>query len=371
MSNKPMNMLFAIESLTIGGAERLVVDLATRIDRERFTPHVVCLAEAGALADELGDVPLYVLGKRRGPDLRMVPRLRSLVSRVSPVVVNSHLWTANTWIRFALAGRAILVPTEHNRDTWKRWYHRAIDRWLAKRSRVLVAVSSDAAGFYTREVGVSANLVRVIANGIDTARMRGGEAWRLRSELGIPESATVIGSIGRMVAQKNHMRLLEAVALVRQERQDTALLLAGSGPELPALRARAQQADLAGCVYFAGLRGDVPDVLAAMDVFALASDREGHPLTLMEAQAAGVPVVATDVGGCARALARDDRGAGGCLVRPEVRALAGGLLELVNDPKRRKRMGDFAREYARAHFDLQRMIDDYQELFCEVACHVR
>ena len=356
---------FVIEALSVGGAERLLVAMANSLARRGWEVHLICLSRAGELAAELGcDVRLHVLDKRPGVDPRLPWRLRRLVRRIAPRTVNSHLWVANLWTRASLIGTGVpVVATEHNRDDWKPFHYRLIDRLLARTTRALVAVSEDTARFYRDEVGIRADLVRVIGNGIDTRRYASGDGRALRAAWA-PAGEFLIGSIGRLVAQKNHARLLDTVALLVAGglAGRVRLVLVGEGVERAALERRVVELGLQRQVTLAGRRDDVPDVLAACDVLVLSSDREGHPLSALEAQAAGTPVVLTDAGGAADALARDGREAGGLLVERDAAALATAVRRLLDDPALRGRMAAFAQRHARAHFDQERMVERYVAL---------
>ena len=351
---------FVIEALTVGGAERMVVAMANAFVADGVDVHVVCLAHAGELAAELGPaVRLHVLGKRPGIDVRLPPRLRRLMRRIAPDAVNSHLWVANLWTRVSLPGTGLrIVVTEHNRDAWKSAAYRRIDRALVPVTDLMIAVSEDTADFYRTDVGVPARLVHVINNGIDTARYAAGDGAALRRRWA-PEGQFLIGTVGRLAAQKNHLRLVEAARRLVDAGHDVRVVIVGEGPERSRIEARVAGLGLDGVVRLTGSRTDVPDVLAALDLFVLSSDREGHPLAALEAQAAGTPVVLTRAGGNADAIARSGARVGGVLADPDARALADAIGALVTDRARLADMAAFARRHALEHFDVRRMVERY------------
>jgi len=355
---------FVIEALTVGGAEQLLVAMANSLVRRGWQVHMICLTEAGELASALDlGVTRHVLDKRPGVDLTLPLKLRRLIRRIGPRSVNSHLWVANVWTRASLVGTGIpIVVTEHNRDSWKPRHYRMIDRRLASLTRTLVAVSEDTARFYREDVGIRPALVRVINNGIDTLRYAGGDGIALHAQWA-PGDEFLIGSIGRLVPQKNHARLLDMMArLVADGLSQARLVIVGDGPERAALEARIDELGLRDVVTLAGQRDDVPDVLAAFDVLVLSSDREGHPLTALEAQAAGTPVVLTDAGGSADAVAIDGDERGGFLVPQDPQALADAVRRLAEDRPLRERMAAFARRHALANFDQEHMVERYVAL---------
>lgn len=369
-------VVFVIEALTVGGAEQMVIGLANRCRELGWDVHVVCLTAPGELVTRLSErIEVHVLDKRPRIDPFLPWRLRRLIRRLRPRAINSHLWVANFWTRASLVGFGVpIIASEHSRDSWKPPLYRVLDRCLVPFTHALVAVSEDTARFYRNEIGIDGDLIRVINNGVDTARYADCDGRALRA-LWAPEGQRLIGSVGRLVEAKNQARLLDMMArLVADGLTDVRLVIVGEGPERAALERRVHALGLAEHVTLAGQRDDVPDALAAFDVFVLSSDREGHPLTALEAQSAGTPVVLTDVGGAAEAIA-GERGAGedeavdgggrcgGLLVEPDADALATAVRRLLDAPALRARMGAFAREHALEHFDRERTVDAYVALF--------
>lgn len=357
-------IMFVIEALTVGGAEHMVVDLANEFVRRGDSVLVVCLSKLGELAERLNpDVQLKVLNKRRGIDLSIPGRLRKLARYHEIDVVNSHLWTANLWARMALFRSGIpVVATEHNRDVWKGAHNRFIDRTLSHATARLIAVSEDTANYYKQDVGIRSALISVVNNGVDTSRYSSGEGEALRHALS-RDGDFLVGTVGRLAKAKNHPRLVEAAAIVRDAGVPLKVVIVGEGPERTVTEACIQEHQLESRVTLLGERSDVPDLLAALDVFVLSSDREGHPLSALEAQAAGTPVVLTDAGGSADAVSQNPDGRGGVLVEKTPEAIAASLIYLSANPEELTSMSTFAKSYAARYFDKQTMIDRYSEIF--------
>ncbi len=362
-SNKPA-IAFCIEALTVGGAEQMLVDLANQFLARQWQVHMICLTKKGELVSRLDDaVTVHVLDKKPGVDPSLPNRLRKLLKSIKPVAVNSHLWTANLWTRISLLRTGIpAIVTEHSRDNWKPSVYRFLDRQLARSTFRLVAVSNDTADFYKQEIGIDESLVTVINNGVNTRRYAAGDGQSLRAQW-VPEDQLLIGTVGRMVPAKNHVRLVQTAAELKKHRHDFKIVIVGDGPERPSIEAAIMDADIDSHVMLAGARTDIPDVLAALDLFVLSSDREGHPLTALEAQSAGTPVVLTNAGGSADAVARDGDEVGGELVEKSVEALSDAILAMLNDKGRLAKMANFAQTHALAHFDMQTMVDEYEALF--------
>ncbi len=357
-------IVFCIEALTVGGAEQMLVAMANQFVSRGWSVHMICLTKAGQLADMLdGQVHLHVMNKKSGVDLTLPKRLRALVQGIRPTAVNSHLWTANLWTRIALFRTSVpIIVTEHSRDTWKSAHYRLIDRLLSKSTKKLVAVSNDTAEFYRNDIKVPSSLVCVINNGVDTKRYAAGDGTLLKKQWA-PNNELLLGTVGRMVPAKNHMRILDMAQLLKDQSAKFKLVLVGDGELRPDIETAVQQKALQDHVILAGARSDIPDVLAALDIFILSSDREGHPLTALEAQAAGTPVILTKAGGSADAVAVQDAQSGGVLVEKDAKALADAVVNVSKSPQSLKQMGTFAQSFALERFDVQHMVDQYENLF--------
>lgn len=363
-TNRETCIVFVIEALTVGGAEQMSVTMANRFVARGWSVHMICLTSAGEFAAQLDPaISLHVLGKKRGLDWQLAPRLRRLLNEINPVAINSHLWTANFWTRLALPfTRRRIVVTEHSRDTWKPGYFRFIDRVLSRWTFRLIAVSTDTLVFYIDEIGIDPARCRVINNGIDTDHFSRGDGDALRAEWA-PDNELLIGTVGRLAPAKNHLRLIETVRLLDSQTDHFKVVIVGEGALRGQIEAAIESHQLGHRVALVGARGDMPDVLAALDLLVLSSDREGHPLTALEAQAAGTPVVLTDVGGCRDAIAREGDTSGGVVVEKSAEALASAIASLARDPDLRASMARVAKSAALAQFDLEKMVDSYQDCF--------
>jgi len=390
--NTNNRLVFVIEALTVGGAEHMLVAMANRLCLAGWQCHVICLTTAGDLSNNLVDgIERHVLNKKPGFDWSLPQRLRRLIKTIDPLAVNCHLWTANTWTRLSLLGCGMrIVVTEHSRDSWKGKHYRLIDRLLASAMYRLVAVSSDTADFYRSEIGISGDKVVVINNGIDTARFRNADGATVRQQLA-SEGQVLIGTIGRMISAKNHLRLLNAFAQLKDEFPDARLVYVGDGPERCQLEAQIKAQSLDELVTLTGTRNDVAEIFKALDVFVLSSDREGHPLTALEAQSAGTPVVLTNAGGSTDAIVRSataDKGAtklhqndyqlgkiprdtagnplaAGILVEKSAEAIALAMRELLSDDALRTAMGQTGMQQAEFQFDEDVMVGCYVALFTQ------
>jgi len=316
-------------------------------------------------------VPLVNATRSMAPhkDVLAVEELRRLFRDLRPDIVHTHNPKPGLYGR--IAARAALVPVVVN--TVHGLYALPEDR-LAKRAVVyglerLASTCSDAelvqnpedVTTLRRTLHEPASKITLLGNGVDLNRFRPdptGERRRLlRDELGVGDTTVVVGAVGRLVAEKGYQELFAAWERLALEPDDAVLVVVGpddpdKADALP--RSVVDTAKRAG-VRFLGMRDDVDDLYHGLDVYVLASHREGFPRSAMEAAAVGLPIVATDIRGC-RQVVTD--GVNGRLVpaRDEV-ALAAALGELVGDAGRRSTMGAASLERARREFDQQRCID--------------
>ncbi|MFH1551235.1 MAG: glycosyltransferase, partial [Planctomycetota bacterium] len=180
-------VLYIIEELSRGGAERVVVELARHIDRRRFEPYVCCLREKGAMAGDLkaANVPVLEMHKRRSIDLRMLGRLCRAIRRLKIDIVHTHLFTANAWGRLAarLAGVPRVVASEHSVDESRDGLRLLVDRALAACTDTVIAKADAVADFCRRRIGVNGGKLRVVPNGVDVSQYSRASRDAVRREM--------------------------------------------------------------------------------------------------------------------------------------------------------------------------------------------
>lgn len=362
-----IKLLHIIPTLDRSGAEKQLALLAAGLPREEFEVHVCALTRGGPYEADLRDagVPVTVVGKVLKFDPVALGRLARLVRRLRPDVVHTWMFTANSYGRVAArwAGVPKLVASERNADRWKTWLHRQIDLRLARDTDCIVANSAGAAAFY-RRLGIPAEKLHVIPNGVARTPRAAADPALLRHELGVPESAHMLGFVGRLAPQKRVKDLIWAADLLKVIRDDVYLLLVGDGPQRDRLEQFARDVRILDRVRFLGHRDDVPELLGAIDVLWLASDFEGMPNVVLEAMAAGVPVVATGIPGTNEVVVDGETG---FLVPVGDRAaFARQTRKLLEDPQLAARMGEAGRRRAAEHFSIEAMIEAHARLYREL-----
>jgi glycosyltransferase involved in cell wall biosynthesis len=357
-----LRVVEVLPTLRRAGAENMAVALACGLPRGSFEAAVVSLydTDGEGLETVLAEqgIRTWHLGKRPGFDVRMWPRLKRVFREFDPDLVHTHSYVLR-YVR-RLARPAAVVHTLHNlagRDPDR------ITAWLNgfafRRGVVPVAVSGAVARSFEAMYGMAPPAT--IPNGIDIRRFDRPEArleWRRAH--GFSNADILIASVARLEPQKDPEALIRAFAGIRSAGAPCHLLLAGDGSLRDSARKCAEHCQVGERVRFLGVLADVPELLCASDLFALASRWEGNPLSVMEAMAAGLPVVATAVGGVPELV---EDGVTGLLVpRGDAEALERALAAVVGDAARRRAMGEAGRTRASAS-SVEAMVATYSELF--------
>jgi glycosyltransferase involved in cell wall biosynthesis len=329
MTPKKLKIAHVVLSLDIGGLETLIVDMLRHLDRERFDAVVVCIRGKGVLAEQIESlgVRVYGLGGKDRMEWGAFFKLARILRKEKVYIVHCHNTAGYFYggIAAVLAGFKRIIYTEHGRvfpDTPRHMLAERILSWITYK---IIAVSEDMKQCLIRYEKIAPSKIQVIYNGVDdeTYKKREDREWRMekRRQFGIGENDIVIGNVARLDPVKDHECLIRAFALIKQKikqreekiEKQFKLLIVGFGSEFDHLKELCRNLALdffdhskgpdCSIIYppfsilFLGSRTDISDLMNIMDVFALSSKNEGISLTLLEAMACGVPVVATRVGG--------------------------------------------------------------------------
>jgi len=365
-------VLYVIPELPVGGAETLTFHMARGLDRQRFAPAVCVLGGPGPMGQEMARAGIEVVAlqrfRRPGRLLRVLPPLTRLLRQRGVGIVHTHLYHGNTYGRLAaiLARTPVIVASVHNVyervKTHRVWINRALARW----TDAILAGSEAVREDILRSDGVPRGQVHVLPYGIDPEPyLTLPDPVETQRTLGLPPGAPVIGTVGRLETQKGHDLLLRSLADLRSEGCDAVLLLVGEGRERTRLSELAAELGLADRVRFLGTRRDLPALFAAMDVFAFPSRWEGTPLALIAAMAAGLPVVATPVGGVPDVLT--DGATGRLVPVDDVPALTAALRATLRDAASARMLGAAAREHVLARCSVTAMLHGLEALYWSLA----
>ena len=361
-------MLHLIKSLQVGGAERLLVSLTAGGDRERFEYHVAhVLADASQhLTEELGSakVTVHNLEVSSHYDLRWLTRLRALLVGEEIELVHLHLPYTAAFGRLVIrsipvGGRPLIVHTQHN-----VWQHtkplvRALHRATYGLDDADIAVSQSVWAGLPRPLR---SRTEVLVHGLAFGALDDSPLVRseVRSEFGILPHEVLIATVANMRKEKGYEVLLEAARRLVDDGLPVRFVAVGHGPLEKEVRRARDELGLGDRFLLTGFRSDAQHVVAGSDLFVLASHHEGFPVAVMEALAAGVPVVSTAVGDVPSAVGE---GGGGLVVPPgDPAALAEALRSLVLDPSRRQQMAKAALATG-ARFDIRRASARIEEIY--------
>lgn len=345
-----------VGQLGVGGMEKLIVEFARHACRERFELSFVSLGERGIVADEIEQLgwPVETMSAPAGFRPAMIFRMANWLRRQHINIVHTH--NTRPVIYGAPAARLAGVDAVmHTRHGQQYGATRAQIRSLRLATRLVdqVACVSEDSARLAEQVGIPRRKLQTIPNGIDLSRF---------AHVG-PQPLGPAVMVARLSPEKDPANLLRAMAIVANAEPNLKLEIAGDGPCRPALQHLAGDLSLHNRVRFCGEVSDVPALLARASMFVLPSLTEGISLTLLEAMARGLPVVATRVGGTAEVV---DDGVTGLLVPPaSPEALASAMLRVYRDPQTARAMGLAARQRVCDSFDVRRMVARYEALYVD------
>ena len=348
-------------SLSPGGTERLVIELCRRLAKDVDTV-VGCLDEPGEWATEVTKLNIPVISMARQPGFHpsLSVRLGEVLKAQRINVIHCHHYSPFVYglLAAVMHPSVRVVFTEHGRlhgtgiSPKRRLVNPVLARWPSKICAVSAALKQDmvAEGFPERSI-------EVVYNGIELGRRpQPADRAAARSALQLPNEAFVIGSVGRLDPVKNLGALLEALSLLGGRFPAARAVVVGEGSERQALIDRAHALGVGGVAHFTGHRSDVRALMAAFDVYVNCSTYEGVSLTILEAMATALPVVATAVGGNPEVVVHQETGV---LVDERSRSLASAIAMLAVSPGQRQAMGDAGRWRVKRHFTIERMVNDY------------
>jgi glycosyltransferase involved in cell wall biosynthesis len=385
MSHNKINILYVIDTLFIGGAEQHVATLCRHINKEKF--HVVVCTlfsrdpnRREPFADEIRALGVRVeqLAMCRWRDRQAITQFLRLIDEEHIDIVHGHTIPANFWGCFMakVFRRRKTLYTCHqpffNEGPAMRLQQLALNTFLAD---CIISISEATTQFCQTSCYASSKKIIKIPNAVDTYRFRpevSGTA--VRAELGLPDYVPLIGNIGRYVPEKGYPFFIETAAKVLQQHPDARFLMVGHGPEHDKLKRLIEEFGLKDCIFTTGPRRDIPEILGAIDIFLFTSIwGEGFGISLIEAMAAGKPIVAANVGPT-REIIED--GVTGLLPYPktwvqETNYLDAGIMaeavdSLLRNPSVSRRLGQEARRQAIERFDITTLSKSIENVYSKM-----
>ena len=352
-------------SLDMGGLEKLVVELANRVDKSRFITSVCCLTKEGTLSQELvkNGIKVFYFNKQGGVDLFLPFRIARLLKKEKIDIVHTHDSSANLYGSVAgkLAGVKVIINTEHGGIYFETRRKRLINRILCLLNDREICVSNNVKKDLL-SMGLSSKRLTVIHNGIDFDRFDlQMDKNNIRKGFGFNNSDFIITTIGRLSGEKNQIMLLEVVKPILEKIPEARFTITGRGPLRKDLQEYAVRLQVAEKVVFLGERDDVAPVLKMSDCFVLCSNYESFGLTILEAMAAGIPVIATDVGGVKEIV---NNGETGILVpKDNKEELTRAIIAIKSDPLFAAQIALQAKEMVKNNYGIEAMVKEHENLY--------
>jgi glycosyltransferase involved in cell wall biosynthesis len=367
----PRKVVYVIGQLVVGGSEGFVSSVVRRIDRARFEPYVICLSSEDARAQEIRETgcPVHLIPARRFRKVQVLSRLYWRLRSIKPDIVHT---IGRSWYYAIpaahLAGVPYVIAAGRSIPRWKRTYHLWLDRVLLRLVDVglfnALAVQREA---WTR-LGLSAERSRVIYSALDVAAFdrESAEGFVAQPPDGLEQAhaSVVVCAVANANADKSLDILIWAHRRVVERMPGSQLWIVGEGELLPELEALVRRLGLERSVYFWGTRRDIPAILSKATLGALSSRSEGAPNAVLEYMAAGLPVVATSVGGLPELVVQNKTGV---LVQAhDPAALAGAILNLLDKPKLMRQMGAAGRRRVETCFTMEQMVSETEAIYADL-----
>jgi len=368
----PIKVMHILHTLGTAGLQKGVVNLANQLNPMDFEISICCLEKSGVFEKRLNPgTKVFVMNKPPGIDYVLPLRLAKLFRREKPMIVHTH--DLGTYLYGAIGAKLALGPKiihgEHGgllQPSESRPKDLMLRRCLSYVTDVIHTMSADLKHALVRMTRINPKKIITILNGVELEKFKRVPNSRLRTMLGIGSEEFVIGAVSRIAPVKNFELLIRVIPEVNRAGIYPKVLFVGDGPSLSNLKSLTEEYHLEEQILFLGDRSDVPELLNVMDIFVLPSFSEGPSNSILEAMATGLPVIATDVGGNPELVVHNETGF--LFPSEDAAILTQRILELASDAEKRHRMGALGRKRVEELFTLEKMMQNYEQLYRNVLC---
>lgn len=359
----PLRVMFIHTEVVVGGAETLLLEIIRKMDRNRFQPELCCLKQLAELGEVISqEIPTFVGLLKNKYDAGVIGRLAKLLKerRIDAIVTVGTGGDRMFWGRLAAyqAGVPVILSALH--ATGYPMKVERLNRLLSPITDGFIGCAKTHSQYLIDGEGCPAKKVFTVWNGVDVDRFRPRDKATMRDRIGIPLDKPAVGIVAALRPEKQHVMLVEAWSKVVKRLPDAVLVVVGDGVERSAIENKTRELGLENHVRMLGMRSDVPEVLAGLDLKVLSSKMEANPASTLEANACGLPVVAPDVGSLSDTV---EHGVTGLLYKADDPiALADSILEILLKKDRGLTMGAAARDLVCHKFSLDVMVKGYENL---------
>jgi len=361
---------YLITELNVGGAENSLYQLVTHLNPKKFSPIVYSLSGEGKIAEKLREkgIEVICLGAKNKFDFAIFFKLIRLLKKQKPHILHTYLFHANFMGRIAgwMNRVPVIISTIQVMEV-ERVHHLYLDmltQWMVDKE---ICVSRQLEEFTRKKAKISSSKLVTIYNAVDITSVKPLQVEaknKLIQELSIAGFQPIIGTVARLTTQKGIPYLLKAFQFILKDFPDCCLLIIGHGSQKQELEALSEKLGISSNVKFLGFREDANEIMNLMDVFVLSSLWEGLPLTILEAQALGKPVVATNISGTKEII--KDKETGFLIPPKNQESLASSVKLLLQNPEMRKEFGNKGREFVTENFSLVKMVENTRKLYYEL-----
>ena len=363
---KKINIMHVLPSLEIGGMENGVVNLVNNLDDEIFENSICCLESEGPMKNRLfpGKAKVFLMNIKPGIQYGLPFKLAKLFRKENIDIVHTHNFDSGLYgILGAKIGKVpVIVHGEHGSFLQNSPRRNQIGKWVCRKSDYIITMSSNLEEKLKSEWQIVDDKISYILNGLDYNKFaKSDKSDSLKNNLGINPDSIVIGTVGRLVPVKDYATLIDAFALLKKRVQKSQLVFIGDGPLKNNLIEQAKKLGILDSVKMLGTRDDVAELLHIFDVFCLTSLTEGNSNTILEAMAAGLPIVATNVGGTPEII---QSGVNGILVPPrDPNALMEAIHKVITNRTLASQFGTSAQQWVQKERSLERMVQQYMDVY--------
>lgn len=370
MNCNKIKVMYLVLEMDLGGLQRIVNLLIRNINQEQFMPYLCCLDRGGLFFEQLksDSIKTYILQRKPGPfDLRLFIKLCRILKEEKIDIVHSQ---NGCTLYAALAGRLTrvksIIHTDHGRLVPDRWGAIIEDRFLSLLIDKFIGVSEELTEYLASKVRINRKKLMTIINGVDTERFKPinlAQQKMLKKAIGLNDRDKIIGTVCRLDPIKNLEFLINYMPSICEAVPECKLLIVGDGPHKEHLIAHTRNLGLESKVIFLGRKADIENILPLFDIYVNTSLSEGTSMTILEAMACGLPIVASAVGGNKKLV---DDSNGRLFSLNDTDGFKRNIIELFKRPELLDEMSKNSRRKVEDHFSLEQMVKQYEQLYCSL-----